>query len=105
MRDEKAHTLDRCFWYYCCSCPRCSKPTCANKVRRYRLFIPKTLIPAPEVYLEIMESYDTVVIAEENINNQFSEMFYGIRKPKNHRFIGSLGKMITPQQIIEEVQA
>ncbi|MBW6480221.1 MAG: hypothetical protein K0B37_12410 [Bacteroidales bacterium] len=69
------------------------------------LLIPKTLVPAPEVYIEIMESYKTVVVAEENINNQFSEMLYGIRKPENHRFVGSLGKMITPQQIIEEVQA
>jgi 2-oxoglutarate/2-oxoacid ferredoxin oxidoreductase subunit alpha len=67
------------------------------------LLIPKTLIPAPEVYLEIMESYQCVVVAEENINNQFSDMMYGVRKPKSHRFIGSLGKMITPQQIIEEV--
>ena len=69
------------------------------------LLIPKTMIPAPEVYMEIMDSYAKVVVAEENINNQFSDMLYGIRKPKNHHFVGALGKMITPQQIIEEVQA
>ncbi|MFW5687873.1 MAG: hypothetical protein ACOCXV_02995 [Bacteroidota bacterium] len=69
------------------------------------LLIPKTLLPAPEVYIEIMDSYKTVVVAEENINNQFSEMLYGARKPKNQRFVGSLGKMITPQQITEEVMA
>ncbi len=69
------------------------------------LLIPKTLIPAPDVYIEIMDSYTTVVVAEENINNQFCKMLYGIRKPLNQRFIGSLGKMITPQQIIEEVKS
>jgi 2-oxoglutarate/2-oxoacid ferredoxin oxidoreductase subunit alpha len=69
------------------------------------LLIPKTLIPTPEVYLEIMESYKRVVVAEENINNQFSDMMYGVRKPKGHSFIGSLGKMITPQQITEEVRS
>jgi 2-oxoglutarate ferredoxin oxidoreductase subunit alpha len=76
-----------------------------QKGEKVSLLIPKTLVPAPEVYIEIMESYKTVVVAEENINNQFSEMLYGLRKPANHRFVGSLGKMITPQQIIEEIQA
>ncbi len=69
------------------------------------LLIPKTLQPAPQVYLEIMDSYKTVIVAEENMNNQFSDMIYGLNKPRNHRFVGGLGKMITPQQIIEEVQA
>lgn len=69
------------------------------------LLIPKTLLPAPEVYLEIMDHYKKVVVAEENINNQFSDMYYGIRKPEHHRFVGALGKMITPQQIIQEVLA
>jgi 2-oxoglutarate/2-oxoacid ferredoxin oxidoreductase subunit alpha len=73
--------------------------------KKVSLLIPKTMIPVPDVYHEIMSSYERVVVAEENINNQFSEMIYGIRKPKNHRFIGALGKMITPQQIIEEVMA
>ncbi len=69
------------------------------------LLIPKTLVPVQDVYAEIMDSYNKVVVAEENINNQFSEMIYGIRKPAGHSFVGSLGKMITPQQIIEEVKA
>jgi 2-oxoglutarate ferredoxin oxidoreductase subunit alpha len=76
-----------------------------KKGEKVSLLIPKTLVPAPEVYIEIMDSYKTVVVAEENINNQFSEMLYGVRKPRNHRFVGSLGKMITPQQISEEVMA
>lgn len=75
------------------------------KGERVSLLIPKTLIPVPEVYAEIMDSYSKVVVAEENINNQFSDLLYGVRKPRNHRFLGSLGKMITPQQIIEEVKA
>ncbi len=72
--------------------------------RHISLLIPKTLIPVPEVYLEIMESYDEVIVAEENINNQFSDLIYGLKKPVGHRFVGSLGKMITPQQIREEVR-
>jgi 2-oxoglutarate/2-oxoacid ferredoxin oxidoreductase subunit alpha len=75
------------------------------KGEKVSLLVPKTLFPAPEKYLEIMEQYDKVVLAEENINNQFADMLYGMKKPDNLHFIGSLGKMITPQQIIKEVLA
>ncbi len=78
--------------------------TLRKEGEKISLLIPKTLIPVPEVYAEIMDSYDKVVVAEENINNQFSDLMYGVRKPRNHRFVGSLGKMITPEQIIEEVK-
>jgi 2-oxoglutarate ferredoxin oxidoreductase subunit alpha len=67
------------------------------------LLIPKTLIPTPLEYLEIMKSYKKVVVAEENINNQFSDMIYGMNKPQNHIFVGGMGKMITPQQIKEAI--
>lgn len=73
--------------------------------QKVSLLIPKTMLPTPEVYLEIMESYSKVIVAEENMNNQFSEMIYGVRKPKGHSFVGGLGKMITPHQIIKEVLA
>jgi 2-oxoglutarate/2-oxoacid ferredoxin oxidoreductase subunit alpha len=69
------------------------------------LLVPKTLFPAPEKYIEIIEKYDKVVVAEESINNQFAEMLFGLKKPGNLHFVGSIGKMITPQQIIKEVMA
>ncbi len=68
------------------------------------LLVPKTLLPVPTEYIEIMGKYKKVVVAEENINNQFGEILYGMIQPQNHRFIGALGKMISPQQIIKEVQ-
>lgn len=69
------------------------------------LFIPKTLLPTPQIYLDIMNQYDRVVIAEENVNNQLGEIFWGMQKPSHCRFTGSLGKMITPGQIKEEVKS
>lgn len=69
------------------------------------LLIPNTLIPTPAVYLEIMAKYPRVVVAEENINNQFSDMIFGMQKPASHRFVGGLGKMLTPEQIVEEVMS
>jgi 2-oxoglutarate/2-oxoacid ferredoxin oxidoreductase subunit alpha len=74
-----------------------------ERKEKISLLVPKTMIPVPQVYLDILSGYKKVVIAEENINNQFSNMLYGLRSPSHHRFVGSLGKMITPQQIITEV--
>ncbi len=79
-----------------------------NKLRqdgiKTSLLIPKTILPVPKQYLEIIEKYSRVVIAEENINNQFGDILFGMNKPAKLRFVGNLGKMITPQQIIQEVK-
>ncbi|HPE34433.1 MAG TPA: hypothetical protein PLI65_06520 [Bacteroidales bacterium] len=73
--------------------------------KKVSLLVPKTLVPVPPVYDEIIQSYKKVIIAEENMNNQFGSLLYGIRKPANVSYLGSLGKMITPQQIMEEIKA
>lgn len=67
------------------------------------LLIPKTLIPTPNIYLEIIRKHEKVVIAEENINHQLASLIFGHEIPDNVRLIGSLGKMISPEEIIEEV--
>ncbi len=69
------------------------------------LLIPGTLIPLPDKYLEILDGYPRVVIAEENMNHQLASLLYGQRLPKSIRCIGKLGKMITPEEIIKEVMA
>ncbi|MEE4178613.1 MAG: hypothetical protein V2I46_14000 [Bacteroides sp.] len=67
------------------------------------LLIPKTMIPTPDFYLELMMKYERVVIAEENINQQFGSLLFGQHIPANIAFVGSLGKMISPREIMEEV--
>ncbi len=69
------------------------------------LLIPKTLLPAPDGYLEIFNLYNKVVIAEESINNQLGDVIYGRCKPSHLHFVGSIGKMITPEEIMKEVKA
>jgi 2-oxoglutarate ferredoxin oxidoreductase subunit alpha len=69
------------------------------------LLIPKTLLPTPQIYPDIIHRYQKVIIAEENLNNQLGDLLWGMQKPSNCRFAGSLGKMITPNQIIEEVRS
>ncbi len=74
-----------------------------NQGKKVSLLIPKTLLPVPEVYGQIIGSYTRCVMAEENINNQFGELIYGKHIPSHIRFLGSLGKMINPNEIIQEV--
>jgi len=72
--------------------------------RKVSLLIPKTLLPVPAAYLDILDNYQRIVIAEENMNNQLGSLLFGVSKPERLRFTGALGKMITPEQIIEEVK-
>jgi 2-oxoglutarate/2-oxoacid ferredoxin oxidoreductase subunit alpha len=80
-----------------------------NKMRaeggKTSLLIPKTMLPLPEPIRQIIASYTLVLIAEESMNNQLGEILYGQNMPSHIRFCGGLGKMITPEQIIQEVQA
>lgn len=71
--------------------------------KKVSLLIPKTLVPVPKVYKEIIEKYQKTIFAEENINNQLGQLIFGVEKPGNIRFVGGLGKMITPEEIIKEV--
>ncbi|MFO7978817.1 MAG: hypothetical protein R6U64_09170 [Bacteroidales bacterium] len=76
-----------------------------EKGEKVSLLIPKTLLPMPGIYLNIINDYSRVVIAEENINNQLGDLLFGISKPAHLRFVGAMGRMITPQDITEEVEA
>ncbi|MBW6497525.1 MAG: hypothetical protein K0B09_03980 [Bacteroidales bacterium] len=67
------------------------------------LLIPKTLIPTPDFYRELILKHERVVIAEENINHQFGSLLFGQNIPASIAFCGSLGKMISPAEIYEEV--
>lgn len=73
-----------------------------RKGKPLSLLIPKTLLPVPKIYLDIIKRYKNVIVAEENINAQFSNMMFGENVPENIKSVGSLGKMITPEQILNE---
>jgi len=73
--------------------------------RKVSLLVPKTLLPLPGQYAEMIRSYKQVVIAEENINNQLGSLLFGQQKPVNIKFVGKMGKMIAPEEIIKEVRS
>ncbi len=64
---------------------------------------PKTLLPLPGVYLELTKQYDHILVVEESMNNQLGALLFGQAGRDGLRFAGGLGKMITPQEIQEEV--
>lgn len=68
------------------------------------LFVPKTLFPVPDEYYSILQSYRTIILAEENINAQFGTILFGQRLPKTVRALGGLGRMIRPEEIVREAR-
>ncbi len=68
------------------------------------VLIPKTLLPIPDIYLDIMEEYNNIVIAEENYPGLYKKLLFGARAPKNVHSVNKIGHMIDPSEIIEEVK-
>lgn len=76
-----------------------------EKGKKVSLLVPGTLLPVPNAYLDYIQAYENVLIAEENMNNQLGELLFGKTGRKGMRFVGGLGKMITPQEIQQEAEA
>lgn len=68
------------------------------------VLVPKTLLPISDTYLDIMSSYKKVVFAEENHGGLYMKLIYGARKPENLISVNAIGRMISPDEIIEEVK-
>ncbi len=67
------------------------------------LLIPRTLLPLPAVYREVMDRYPRVVIAEENHQGQLARLLFGARVPPHVRTVTAIGRMIRPDEIAREV--
>ncbi len=67
------------------------------------LLVPKTMFPVPPAYHEIMEKYDRVVIAEENLTGQYRQVLFGSGPQHGISGVNAIGRMITPGEIIQEV--
>ncbi len=67
------------------------------------LLIVKTLSPVSEKLYEIIESYDKVVFAEENLTGQFKEMLFGKRNPEGVLTATKFGNMLDPSEIVKAV--
>jgi 2-oxoglutarate/2-oxoacid ferredoxin oxidoreductase subunit alpha len=73
------------------------------KGKSVSLLIAKTMLPIPEVYMNILSKYKKVVVAEENLDGQFRQLLFGVAGRKGVSGVNWIAKMITPEAIITEV--
>lgn len=69
--------------------------------KKVDFLIVKTLLPIAGNINDIIHSYKKVVFAEDNINGQYAKIVFGDRLPNHVSFVGAIGKMLSPKEIIE----
>lgn len=67
--------------------------------RKVSLLVPKTLLPVPPVYHEILGRYNRAVIAEENLSGQYRRILYGDAGRAGVTGVNAIGRMLTPEEI------
>jgi 2-oxoglutarate ferredoxin oxidoreductase subunit alpha len=75
-----------------------------GKGRTVSLLIGKTLFPVPPEYLDIMNRYSRVIVAEENMNGQYREILFGRNGREGVSGVNGIGRLISPREIEAEVQ-
>jgi 2-oxoglutarate ferredoxin oxidoreductase subunit alpha len=68
------------------------------------ILIAKTIFPVPAVYGEILARYKRIIVAEENMNGQFRRILFGDFPSPRVQGVNTIGRMITPEEIIREVK-
>jgi 2-oxoglutarate ferredoxin oxidoreductase subunit alpha len=64
----------------------------------------KSIIPFPKQLMAIINEYQNVIFAEENLTGLLVKMIYGINPPDKIYKVTKIGAMITPQEIIKEAE-
>ncbi|MFK5959222.1 MAG: hypothetical protein QM495_10200 [Lutibacter sp.] len=72
-----------------------------NKGEKVSLLIVKTILPISQKIFDIIDSYKTVVFAEENMSGMFKEMIFGKRNNLKVKTATKFGSMLTPSEIEE----
>ncbi len=75
-----------------------------NQGEKIDLLVLKSLLPvSPEVY-KILDRYEKIIIAEENLTGQLKEVMFGKRPVEKITQVNKIGNMISPQEIIESIK-
>lgn len=69
------------------------------------LLILKTLVPVPPIIMDILQRYEKVIIAEENATGLLRELLCGQKADSRISSVNKIAYMITPSEIIQEVEA
>jgi 2-oxoglutarate ferredoxin oxidoreductase subunit alpha len=65
------------------------------------LLIVKTLLPIATEINDIIRRYKKITFAEDNYNGQYARIVFGDKLPDHVKFVGAIGKMLSPKTIIE----
>lgn len=71
--------------------------------KKVSLLIAKTLLPVPPKIYEIIDQYEQVTFAEENMTGMYKEMLYGKRQSNQIKVATKFGTMLSPSEIIEKI--
>ena len=71
---------------------------------RTSLLVIKTMFPIATDYYDIISRYGQVYFVEENQQGQWARLLYGAAERPGHRRINAIGRMISPEEIVETVQ-
>ncbi|UCF78855.1 MAG: hypothetical protein JSW03_00830 [Candidatus Eiseniibacteriota bacterium] len=69
------------------------------------LLVVKTLFPTPAAYLDVVGRYGRVFVVEENAQGQLAQILFGGDERKGLHLINAIGRMITPEEIVEKVSS
>ena len=72
--------------------------------KKVSLLVTKTLLPTPDTYVDVCDRYERVIVAEENLKGRLRTLLYGTRGRKGLSGVNGIAKMISPMEIVEEVQ-
>jgi len=86
-------------WGITADAARDAVKTLKTQGQKIDLLVLKSLLPVSSEIYEIMDKYDEIAIAEENITGQLKEILFGSRALPNVKQINKMGNMITPQEI------
>lgn len=73
-----------------------------NSGEKVGLLIAKTLLPVPPKIYEIIDAYDTITFAEENMTGMYKELLFGKRVANNINVATKFGTMLSPCEIVEK---
>jgi 2-oxoglutarate ferredoxin oxidoreductase subunit alpha len=74
-----------------------------NKGNKVSLLVVQTLLPVAKELYEIMDRYDRLHIVEENLHGIYKEILFGKGQRPSIRRVNQIGRMITPDEIINSV--
>ncbi len=72
--------------------------------KKISLLIIKTLLPVAPAIIDILNKYKNIIFVEENMSGLLKEILYGQVNNERIRKVNKIGQMISPEEIVREVE-